>query len=168
MIWVLRFFPPFCLGKGLYYAINIEVFALLEEDINLSAWSESILLMEVLFLILQSVAYTLLAIQMDKWSTNPRFLSTMKMILCCTWICGSRSEPETALTPDDDDVIQEENRVKSGEANGDLIVLSNLTKRYDNGKLAVNDMSLGIPHGECFGLLGINGECCLSHVMWFF
>jgi ABC-type multidrug transport system ATPase subunit len=47
--------------------------------------------------------------------------------------------------------------VLSGGANNDLIVLSQLTKQYDDGKLAVNNISFGIPPGECFGLLGING-----------
>jgi ATP-binding cassette, subfamily A (ABC1), member 3 len=44
-----------------------------------------------------------------------------------------------------------------GEANDDLIVIDKLTKIYDNGKVAVNELSLGIPPGQCFGLLGING-----------
>jgi len=59
--------------------------------------------------------------------------------------------------PDDDDVIAEQQRVLEGQANDDVIVLSELTKIYQNGKIAVNKLSLGIPPGECFGLLGING-----------
>lgn len=54
-------------------------------------------------------------------------------------------------------MIEEQERVLNGKANDDLIVLNQLTKRYDDGKLAVNNMSFGIPPGECFGLLGING-----------
>ena len=54
----------------------------------------------------------------------------------------------------DEDVIAENDRVGAGEANADLIVLDKLTKVYDNGKVAVNNMSLGIPPGQCFGLLG--------------
>ena len=60
-------------------------------------------------------------------------------------------------TADDDDVAREQERVDKGEASRDLIVLKKLSKMYDNGKLAVNNLSLGIPRGECFGLLGING-----------
>lgn len=33
-----------------------------------------------------------------------------------------------------------------------------ISKVYENGKLAVNNLALGIPPGECFGLLGINGK----------
>ena len=32
-----------------------------------------------------------------------------------------------------------------------------LTKRYSNNHLAVDRLCLGVPKGECFGLLGING-----------
>ncbi len=32
-----------------------------------------------------------------------------------------------------------------------------LSGRYPGGKVAVHNLSLGIPNGECFGLLGING-----------
>ena len=64
--------------------------------------------------------------------------------------------------PEDDDVMQEQERVLRGQANGDLVVVHGLTKIYDNGTVAVNNLSLGIPHGECFGLLGINGMNTLS------
>jgi ATP-binding cassette, subfamily A (ABC1), member 3 len=67
------------------------------------------------------------------------------------------SQDITTAQEDDEDVITEQNRVLAGQANNDLIVVSELTKKYDNGKIAVNNMSLGIPPGECFGLLGING-----------
>merc|ERR1711871_534019 len=44
-----------------------------------------------------------------------------------------------------------------GDADDDLVKLSNLQKVYTGGKMAVKSISLGIPLGECFGLLGING-----------
>lgn len=61
------------------------------------------------------------------------------------------------MLPDDEDVLSEQVRVLSGGANDDLIVLSELTKIYGTGKVAVNNLSLAIPPGECFGLLRING-----------
>ena len=38
----------------------------------------------------------------------------------------------------------------------DALVLTELTKYYGQFK-AVDSLSVGIPQGECFGLLGING-----------
>lgn len=58
---------------------------------------------------------------------------------------------------DDEDVIEEQDRVLSGQANDDLIVMDQLTKVFPPHKVAVNHLSLAIPPGQCFGLLGING-----------
>jgi ATP-binding cassette subfamily A (ABC1) protein 3 len=38
LTWILRFLPSFCLGKGLFFAINIETIALLESNVNLSVY----------------------------------------------------------------------------------------------------------------------------------
>lgn len=161
--WVLRFTPSFCLGKGLFNAINIETYDFLEGE-TLSAWSEPILLYEVIFLVGQGFLYLALAIQIDKWSTNPRAVSNWRSFLnvvtcgCCCKCGASSGEVDiTTALPDDDDVITEEERVQEGYANSDLIVMSQLCKVYSNGKVAVNGLSLGIKAGECFGLLGING-----------
>lgn len=162
LTWVLRFFPSFNLGKGIFNAINIETFDYLEGK-RITAWSEPILLIEVIFLAVEAVVYLLLAMLLDRWSSNPRIVNMWRMLLktvtcrcCCPNTIPSGSDITTAL-PDDDDVIAEQDRVLGGEANSDLIVLSQLTKMYDNGKLAVNNLSFGIPPGQCFGLLGING-----------
>jgi ATP-binding cassette, subfamily A (ABC1), member 3 len=160
--WVLRFTPSFCLGKGLSYAINIDTIAFLEEDQDLSAWSEPVLLVELVFLVLQGVGYTVLAILLDVWSSNPQFMravnNMIRKLTCRCGFTGALNIDITTALPEDDDVVAEEDRVLSGGANGDLIVLSQLSKTYTNGKVAVNQLSLGIPHGECFGLLGINGK----------
>ncbi|CAN0373744.1 unnamed protein product, partial [Ectocarpus sp. 12 AP-2014] len=67
----------------------------------------------------------------------------------------------------DEDVRAEMDRVTTGAADNDVVKVSNdvvkvagLRKVYpvSNGaKVAVKSTSLGIPRGECFGLLGING-----------
>ena len=36
-------------------------------------------------------------------------------------------------------------------------MLKGLQKVYPGGKMAVKSISVGIPRGECFGVLGING-----------
>lgn len=164
--WILRFHPCFCLAKGLEHAIYIQAYEFWKGK-QLSAWSEPILLGEVIFLACEAVLYLWLAICIDKWSTNPRAVSIwrkfVRVVTCRCW-CADKNVAVgdiSAALPDDDDVLSEQERVLKGEANGDLIVASDLTKVYDNGKVAVNRLSLGIPHGECFGLLGINGK---SHI----
>lgn len=48
---------------------------------------------------------------------------------------------------------------RSGDGTGDPPALSirGLTKRYDDGTLALDDLDLEVPAGEFFGLLGPNG-----------
>ena len=53
------------------------------------------------------------------------------------------------------DVLAEEERVRSGAATETSVILVNdIKKVYPSGKYAVKGLSLGIPNGECFGLLG--------------
>lgn len=160
--WILRFTPAFCLGRGLYSAINLESISFLEGR-QITVWDSAAILYEVIFLGCESVVYLLLAMKIDEWSANPRAVSIWKgflKILSCQWLCDNSynyhpKEEESTLI--DDDVAAEEQRVLTGGANDDLIVLSQLTKVYDTGKKAVDSVSLGIPPGQCFGLLGING-----------
>lgn len=61
---------------------------------------------------------------------------------------------------DDDDVIEEQRRIRETPLQALLsshaIVLKDLTKRYGRF-VAVDRISAAIDKGECFGLLGING-----------
>jgi ABC-type multidrug transport system ATPase subunit len=158
--WILRFIPSFCLGNGIFNAINIETYEYLKGE-PITVWDNSVLLFEVIFLAWQSFAYLGLAILLDVLSSNPRAVSLWRKfagVITCR--CQRRPSSEDGVSfalPDDDDVVKEQERVLSGGANDDLIVISQLTKVYDTGKVAVNNVSLGIPPGQCFGLLGING-----------
>ncbi|XP_009634881.2 ATP-binding cassette sub-family A member 12 [Egretta garzetta] len=72
---------------------------------------------------------------------------------------GKASLLSTAVE-EDGDVQAERNRVESGKADFDVVQLQNLTKIYHlphKRIVAVKNISLGIPAGECFGLLGVNG-----------
>ena len=59
----------------------------------------------------------------------------------------------------DDDVKEERDRLaawNSTDADVNSVVLKNVTKYYESF-LAVDGISVAIPKGECFGLLGVNG-----------
>jgi ATP-binding cassette subfamily A (ABC1) protein 3 len=158
--WVLRFIPQFSLAKGMYNAINIETFEFLAGK-DITVWDSSVLQWEVIFMAWQSIVYLLLAMKIDEWSSNPRAVSRWQAfikIVTFQFLCSGRDSDEvTVSAPDDSDVVAEHERILSGGANDDLIVVSQLSKIYDNGKVAVNNISFGIPPGQCFGLLGING-----------
>ena len=160
LTWTLRIFPSFCLGNGLFYAINLGDGDNFIKGGNVtSVWDQDVLLFEVIFLGAQSILYLLLAIQIDKLSHNAKVMSIWRktvQILTCRSLFSTEAYIKYA-TADDEDVVSEEERVKSGRTSTDLIAMNDLTKIYDNGKVAVDNLSLGIPAGECFGLLGING-----------
>ncbi|XP_060151543.1 phospholipid-transporting ATPase ABCA7 [Globicephala melas] len=64
-----------------------------------------------------------------------------------------------ALGEEDEDVARERGRVVQGTTERDVLVLRDLTKVCPGQRtLAVNLLCLGISPGECFGLLGVNGE----------
>eukprot|EP01134_Creolimax_fragrantissima_P005049 CFRG5049T1 len=69
----------------------------------------------------------------------------------------------SGLYEDDEDVLNEEKRVKSGAADNDVVVLKDLSKLYKRKgkkqppKLAVDGVTVGMGTSECFGLLGVNG-----------
>jgi len=157
--WSLRIFPSFSFGKALLFASNIDVLNLVFGGDNLDVWSSEILLIEVIFLIVQSVLYISFAIWIDKLSTKPRVAQIIHSFTHPKWCARSLPSTSSILTPEgDEDVIAENERIISGGAIDDLILADNLIKKYlKNGKVAVNKLSFGIPPGQCFGLLGING-----------
>jgi ATP-binding cassette subfamily A (ABC1) protein 3 len=156
---VLRFIPSFCLGKGILNAINVQSFEFLAGK-EITVWDESVLLLEVIYLGWQSIIYLFIAMKIDEWSANPaavRIWKKFTSVITLQCLCNKSFNDESGDDSLDDDVAAEQDRVLSGGANNDLIVLSQLSKVYDNGKKAVNKMSLGIAPGQCFGLLGVNG-----------
>ncbi|KAM9804931.1 glucosylceramide transporter ABCA12 [Neosynchiropus ocellatus] len=74
-----------------------------------------------------------------------------------------RKKPQAVadLEEEDEDVVAEHVRVASGAADSDILQVNRLSKVYHhfNKKKvhAVKKLSVGIPAGECFGLLGENG-----------
>lgn len=160
LTWILRLFPSFCLGNGLFYAINLgNDGEFVKGGTVSSVWDSRVLLIEVIFLLLESMLYLVLAIQLDRLNNCPKAKAGWQrfaQILCGRFLFSPEANAIYG-TAEDDDVMNEQERVESGETSSDLIVLKNLTKRYENGKLAVDNLSLGISAGECFGLLGTNG-----------
>jgi len=168
MEWLLRFNPSFCLGHGLFFIINIPFLELTMSDPNISAWSSEVVLYDVIVMLIQLFAYPALACFLDISSTNPsavKIWDTIIDVLSGKTLfnkCKKSSTPEAQIYVSDEntdeDVLAEEERVLSEENKcEDAIVIKNLVKQWNPQKLAVNNMSFGIPAGEVFGLLGING-----------
>jgi ATP-binding cassette, subfamily A (ABC1), member 3 len=159
LAWLLRWNPMFCLGKGLFNAIYIDSVAVFHKNDEIRAWDSEVALIEVYCLAAQGVVYILLAIQIDKWSTNPHAVVLWQNWKNLSWSrrFGAPIPPVIISECIDEDVLAEQELVQSGKVCTDSILIKNLSKIYGNGKVAVNNLSLGVAPGECFGLLGING-----------
>ena len=158
LVYVFSLFPPYALGTGLNNLALIQTWGFIEltppEVYQPLDWK--IAGLSLTFLGVETVVYLLLTILVDYSFNTPCFQAFF-----CNSFVKKRIEvldQRTISDIEDEDVIEETNRVVSGKAHEDsVILLNNMKKMYPGGKYAVKGISLGIPNGECFGLLGING-----------
>eukprot|EP01083_Nonionella_stella_P259977 887023_1 len=95
-----------------------------------------------------------LVLLIEKIRTSPRILSMVTE--CCSRRRVSDEDDDEEL---DEDVQMEISRIldtPGGEACNDIIQFKNLRKTYGN-RTVVRDLTYGVPDGEIFGFLGVNG-----------
>nr|KAF6346092.1 ATP binding cassette subfamily A member 7 [Pipistrellus kuhlii] len=140
-------FPHFCLGRGLIDMVRNQAMADALKRLG-DRWFRLPLHWEVVGDYLEAMAiqgslfllFTLLLQHRNCFLPQP----TLRPLL--------------PLGKEDEDVAHERQRVVGGATRGDVLVLQDLTKVYPRQKVpAVDHLCLGIPPGECFGLLGVNG-----------
>ena len=144
--YIFCLFPPFALGEGLFNLAYISIFSQIELG-GLSTYNTNAMQItgvNLIFMGWETVVYLGLTILIEYW-------------LDSYWAVKAGELPvDNKLR--DKDVLEEEERVRSGAADeSSVILVKDLKKMYSGGKYAVRGVSLGIPNGECFGLLGING-----------
>uniref|UniRef100_A0A673X702 P-type phospholipid transporter n=1 Tax=Salmo trutta TaxID=8032 RepID=A0A673X702_SALTR len=147
---VFLIFPHFCLGRGLIdMAKNqamSDAFQRLGAKQTLDPLEWDFVGKNLFAMAVEGVVFFLFTILLQY-----KFFVNLKPMPC--------SEPELPpLGPEDEDIARERERVKSGKAQADILTMMDLSKVYKAGKKpAVDRLCLGIPRGECFGLLGVNG-----------
>ncbi|XP_050926506.1 LOW QUALITY PROTEIN: glucosylceramide transporter ABCA12 [Lates calcarifer] len=147
-------FPQFNFGNGLMQLarMNIEVQILSGYNIDayVNPFSTDALGWMFISSFIQGVVFFTLRLLLNK------FLMRKVRHL----ICGRRTVPQVSCEDEDEDVAAEHLRVASGAASSDVLQVSQLSKVYQHLKRrvhAVKRLSVGVPAGECFGLLGVNG-----------
>ncbi|RHY02314.1 hypothetical protein DYB25_008542 [Aphanomyces astaci] len=147
LIYIWRLSPLFCLSNGLLKLCLHSLLGLFTTSGAVSAFSDDIMGLEIKYLAVLSVAYFICAAGIDFALSFPKikaiFVRDPKL-------------PHVAHE-EDKDVADEAKRVLDGRADKDMIVIKKLKKVYQGNKIAVRDLSFGLPKGECFGYLGING-----------
>ncbi|XP_065097861.1 phospholipid-transporting ATPase ABCA1 isoform X2 [Paramisgurnus dabryanus] len=145
---VFLIFPHFCLGRGLIdMAKNqamADAFQRLGTKQNLEPLSWDFVGKNLFAMAIEGIVFFIFTL-----------LLQYKFFVNLSRWSGFVLPP---LGEEDEDVARERERVKNGQAQGDILTLTDLSKVYKAGrKPAVNRLCLGIPRGECFGLLGVNG-----------
>ncbi|XP_055994396.1 ATP-binding cassette sub-family A member 13 [Sorex fumeus] len=148
--WVFTIFPQFCLGQGLielcYNQIKYDLTHNFGLDSYVSPFEMNFLGWIYIQLVLQGTIFLILRILLH-WDLLQRSR-------------GHSNLQGTVTSSKDIDVEKEQMRVLKGRTEGDILVLCNLSKSYQGflkRTTAVQDISLGVGRGECFGLLGANG-----------
>lgn len=141
--------PAFSLGDGLYNLGLRDFYDLLElgngEKYGTFDWK--ITGANICFMFWTSAVYLILCILVEYLIMNESFQRFFK-----------RRLPPEGPNVRDKDVLEEEARVNALDETNSTektsVLIKNFKHVYSNGKFAVRGLSLGIPNGECFGLLG--------------
>ncbi|XP_077644282.1 ATP-binding cassette sub-family A member 13 [Lonchura striata] len=148
--WAFIIFPQFCLGQGLmelsYNQIKFDLTRNFGIDSYVSPFEMDFLGWIFVAMSLQGTLLLLLRLFLH-WDLlwKPR---------------GHCSVNNMDSPSEDVDVEMERQRLFGGRTSNDVLLLYNLRKCYggfSKKNTAVENISLGIPRGECFGLLGTNG-----------
>ncbi|XP_074060603.1 phospholipid-transporting ATPase ABCA7 isoform X2 [Macrotis lagotis] len=153
--WILKrvflIFPHFCLGRGLIDMVRnqamADAFQRLGDEQFQSPLSWDLVGKNLFAMGLQGPVFLLLTLLLEH-----------RARLLPRWFLGPQSPLREEYQEEDEDVQRERERVQQGATQRDVLVLKDLTKIYPGQKKpAVDHLCVGIPRGECFGLLGVNG-----------
>uniref|UniRef100_A0A671U5T1 ATP binding cassette subfamily A member 12 n=1 Tax=Sparus aurata TaxID=8175 RepID=A0A671U5T1_SPAAU len=154
LCYAFHIFPQFNFGNGLMQLarMNIEVQILSGYGIDayINPFSLGALGWMMISSFIQGLVFFILRLLLNK-----SLLRKVRHL-----ICGRKTVPQVSPEDQDEDVAAEHLRVSSGAASSDILQVNQLTKIYQQFKKkvhAVKRISVGIPAGECFGLLGVNG-----------
>lgn len=161
LVHFFRFFPGYLIGEGLisvsvaYLRIKLASLTGRTSQVNFFDWTVSG--RNLTFLFVESIGYFLLVLLTE--------LPLIRRLLYCIEVYRSKraGAPPAPLHPTDLDVRQEEELCEREDPVRFSLFLRDIKKTYppaffeSKPKFAVRGLSLAIPIGERFGLLGING-----------
>ncbi|XP_068185436.1 glucosylceramide transporter ABCA12 [Antennarius striatus] len=147
-------FPQFNFGNGLMtlarQSIEVQILKGYNIDVYQNPFSLDVLGWMLIISFVQGLFFFTLRLLLNK--------SLLRKVR--NLICGKKTVQHVSLEDVDEDVASEHIRVSSGAASSDILQVKQLTKVYQHLKrktCVVKMLSVGIPAGECFGLLGENG-----------
>ncbi|XP_043924192.1 phospholipid-transporting ATPase ABCA1 [Protopterus annectens] len=144
---VFLIFPHFCLGRGLIDMVKNQAMADALERFGENRF-------------ISPLSWDLVGRNLFAMAVEGAVFFFITVLIQYRFFIKPR--PVTAkLSPvieEDEDVARERQRILSGGGQSDILEIKELTKIYRmKRKPAVDRLCVGIPRGECFGLLGVNG-----------
>uniref|UniRef100_A0AAY4A5S1 P-type phospholipid transporter n=1 Tax=Denticeps clupeoides TaxID=299321 RepID=A0AAY4A5S1_9TELE len=141
---VFLIFPHFCLGRGLIDMVKNQAMADALERFGENRFRSPL--------------------AWDMVGKNLFAMAVEGVVFFCITVliqyrfCIKAGSPLKPIGEEDEDVARERQRILCGGGQSDILELRHLTKVYKKKqKPAVDRLCVGIPPGECFGLLGVNG-----------
>ncbi|XP_064420092.1 glucosylceramide transporter ABCA12 [Latimeria chalumnae] len=148
---VFLIFPQFCFGNGLMelsrQQAEVDLFKLYGVETYISPFQMDKVGWMFVAMAIQGTVFFTLRLLMNNW-------------LYKKFRCQKQSQVQVTPVHEDEDVKAEREHIEAGGSDTDLLQLDHLTKIYQHRQkkaTAVNNICVGIPAGECFGLLGVNG-----------
>ncbi|XP_070397690.1 retinal-specific phospholipid-transporting ATPase ABCA4 isoform X2 [Nothobranchius furzeri] len=143
----LLVFPHFCLGRGLIdMAMNqavTDVYARFGEEYTVDPFRWDFVGKNIVFMAVEGFVYFILNLLIQYRFFLDHWLSDFR---------------QTPVVDEDEDVAAERRRIYEGGSKMDILQIRDLSKMYAGRKrAAVDRICVGVPAGECFGLLGVNG-----------
>ncbi|CAM9274465.1 unnamed protein product, partial [Hapterophycus canaliculatus] len=152
--------PQFALGNGFMNMSFMPILGFFDNTLY-TPLDHRIAGSSLVYMAVCSAVYFVLLLVLERASAGSSFLSGVWGKLVLGRSLGKLTPKQLGDEDEiDEDVRAEMTRVASGGANEDVVKIVGLRKVYpvsSGAKVAVKNTSLGIPCGECFGLLGING-----------
>lgn len=128
----------------------------LDYNANPLGWESNGIGRMLVFLTIQSVVYFLILFMIESEVAH----SVLQKVMKKSQRHNVLQSVNNSMIQEDEDVARERARLQNTELHRlfatDKLVILELSKYYGSN-LAVNQISVGIPQGECFGLLGVNG-----------
>uniref|UniRef100_A0A3Q3XQQ9 ABC transporter domain-containing protein n=1 Tax=Mola mola TaxID=94237 RepID=A0A3Q3XQQ9_MOLML len=139
--------PHFCLGRGLIdmamsQAVT-DVYARFGEEYTRNPFQWNFVGKNIAFMAVEGFIYFILNLLIQYRFFLDHWMSDYK---------------QTSVQDEDEDVAAERQRIYEGGRKTDVLQIRDLSKTYVGRKrAAVGQICVGVPAGECFGLLGVNG-----------
>ncbi|KAM3838356.1 LOW QUALITY PROTEIN: phospholipid-transporting ATPase ABCA1-like [Diretmus argenteus] len=144
---VFLIFPHFCLGRGLIDMVKNQAMADALERFGENRFRSPL-------------AWDMVGKNLFAMAVEGVVFFCITVLIQYRFCIKARSS-SSHLKPigeEDEDVARERQRILGGGGQSDILELKQLTKVYKRKqKPAVDRLCVGIPPGECFGLLGVNG-----------